>query len=79
MRRDSFLVLLCGMLGIKEFLNGYWMHKILEWQTPYGCYESLSKMKSKRTSNIIDQGCTDHSTGLGAATIALYLRFLLVN
>lgn len=72
-----FSVLLCGMGGIEEFLNKKWFYKILQWQKPHGCYQSIAKHNSKRTSNIIDFGCSDHSTGLGAATVALYLRYYL--
>lgn len=67
------------MEGIEEFLKEKWLIKILEWQNPHGCYESIAKVKSKRTSNIIDFGCSDHSTGLGAAAISLYLRYQLTK
>ncbi|KAJ8949340.1 hypothetical protein NQ314_008260 [Rhamnusium bicolor] len=71
------LVVLCGMEGYAEFLDGKWLEKIMEWQNLYGCYESLPQNITKRTSFVIDFGCSDHSTGLGAAALALHLRFLL--
>ncbi|KAG5895893.1 hypothetical protein JTB14_000507 [Gonioctena quinquepunctata] len=76
---DIFLeqVVLCGMEGYSEFLNGKWLSQILKWQNKHGCYESIARNISKRTSTIIDYGCSDHSTGLGAAALALFYRYLL--
>ncbi|KYB25964.1 UPF0764 protein C16orf89 [Tribolium castaneum] len=67
----------CGLEGHSEFLTTNWRKKILEWQLPVGCFKSNKDSNFKRTSNVITYGCTDHTTGLGAAALALHLRFLL--
>ncbi|RZC37687.1 uncharacterized protein BDFB_005972 [Asbolus verrucosus] len=69
------LVVLCGLEGYAEFLNENWKDEILSWQTPFGCYKSEDQSDFKRSSNVISFGCTDHATGLGAAALALNLRF----
>ncbi|CAH1116875.1 unnamed protein product [Phaedon cochleariae] len=81
---DIFLeqVVLCGMEGYEEFLNDTWLSELLHWQNPHGCFASIAKdrirNKTKRTSTTIDHGCSDHSTGLGAAVLALFLRYLML-
>nr|XP_023026171.1 uncharacterized protein LOC111514165 [Leptinotarsa decemlineata] len=70
-----FSVVLCGMEGYSEFISEEWISEVIRWQNPHGCYESIAKNKSKRTSTLIDYGCSDHSTGLGAAALALYYRY----
>ncbi|XP_074034679.1 UPF0764 protein C16orf89 homolog isoform X2 [Leptinotarsa decemlineata] len=74
---DIFMeqVVLCGMEGYSEFISEEWISEVIRWQNPHGCYESIAKNKSKRTSTLIDYGCSDHSTGLGAAALALYYRY----
>ncbi|XP_018561138.1 UPF0764 protein C16orf89 homolog [Anoplophora glabripennis] len=74
---DIFLeqVVLCGMEGYAEFLNHKWLKRIIEWQNPHGCYESVKQSVTRRTSFQVDYGCSDHTTGLGAAALALYLRY----
>ncbi|KAJ3655510.1 hypothetical protein Zmor_014638 [Zophobas morio] len=67
---------LCGLEGYSDFLSEKWRREVLEWQSPFGCYHSEGG-NLKRSSNVIGFGCTDHSTGLGAAAMAVNLRFLL--
>ncbi|KAJ8923299.1 hypothetical protein NQ315_001857 [Exocentrus adspersus] len=75
---DIFLeqVVLCGMEGYAEFFNTKWINSIMHWQDPHGCYESIGHNLSKRTSFAVDFGCSDHTTGLGAAALALHLRYV---
>ncbi|XP_050506332.1 UPF0764 protein C16orf89 homolog [Diabrotica virgifera virgifera] len=81
---DIFMeqVLLCGMEGFAEFLNKPWLETIIKWQNPQGCFESVSKEFQniqKRSSHLVDFGCSDHSTGLGAAVLALFLKCLFLQ
>ncbi|KAJ8959046.1 hypothetical protein NQ318_022301 [Aromia moschata] len=75
---DIFLeqVVLCGLEGYAEFLDQRWLNEILSWQNPFGCYESMQRNVTKRTTFTIDFGCSDHTTGLAAAVLALHLRFI---
>lgn len=69
------------MQGFEEFLIHKWRRKIVEWLKSEGCYESdaedLEENYKKRSANILKFGCTDHTTGLGLAALALNLRYLL--
>lgn len=65
------------MEGFEEFLTDKFRGLILEWKSPYGCYYPDYKNIAKRTANRIDFGCTDHATGLGAAVLALNLRYVI--
>ncbi|XP_018322615.1 UPF0764 protein C16orf89 [Agrilus planipennis] len=83
-QHDLFLeqVSFCGMEGFSEFLIPNWRRKILWWQSPQGCYKNRAqpfnnKYLFTRSENNISYGCTDHTTGLGAAALALNLRFLI--
>lgn len=76
---NQILVFFCGLEGYEEFFEKKWLIQILSWQNPHGCYQSTAQLspRVKRTSNVIDYGCSDHTTGLGMATISLYLNYLL--
>ncbi|KAK5641340.1 hypothetical protein RI129_009887 [Pyrocoelia pectoralis] len=83
-QHDLFLeqVILCGLEGYTEFLNANWTLTILSWKTKPGCYKNgnddLNGRKiNSRSANVISFGCTNHATGLGAATLALNLRYVL--
>lgn len=72
---------MCGSEGYTEFLNEMWSRKIMQWQTIEGCYQMQSENRSnnsvkERSANIIAFGCTDHTTGLGVAALALNLRYV---
>ncbi|XP_022919123.1 UPF0764 protein C16orf89-like [Onthophagus taurus] len=78
---DLFLeqLLLCGMEGYGEFLIERWRSKPIIWQTENGCYKDsleLKNQKYRRTANVIEFGCIDHTTGLGLATLSLNARYL---
>lgn len=70
-------VLFCGLEGYEEFLTNAFRSLVLKWKSPYGCYKPDYVNLAKRTANRIDFGCTDHATGLGAAALALNLKYLL--
>lgn len=75
--RTLILVLFCGLEGYEEFLISGFRSLVLKWKSPYGCYKPDYVNFTKRTANRIDFGCTDHATGLGAAALALNLKYLL--
>lgn len=68
---------MCGSEGFLEFMNSKWRNKIITWGSDYGCYRPESDTFSKRSANYVKFGCTDHATGLGAAALALNLRYVL--
>lgn len=64
------------MEGFEEFLTETFREKVVEWKNDHGCYYAdYEDDIAKRSSNRIEFGCTDHATGLGAATLALILRY----
>ncbi|KAK9703246.1 protein of unknown function (DUF4735) [Popillia japonica] len=83
-QHDIFLegVVLCGMEGFSEFMSSSWRRKIRNWQTGHGCYtpedKNLDPLK-KRTTNIIEFGCADHTTGLALAALSLNLRYIMTT
>ncbi|XP_051169011.1 UPF0764 protein C16orf89 homolog isoform X2 [Leptopilina boulardi] len=75
-------VLLCGAQGYLEFINDHWLNIILNWQEPSGCFSAspkTHKSRTRRSSNVIDFGCENHTTGLGVGTIALFIRHYIEN
>ncbi|XP_018564079.1 UPF0764 protein C16orf89 homolog [Anoplophora glabripennis] len=80
---DLFLeeVLLCGYEGYIDFLKSKWLIYILKSQKKSGCFPaSLGdplKSRIKRDTNILPDGCADHTTGLGAAVLSLYYNFII--
>lgn len=80
----QFLVLLCGYEGFMEFMPRKWMEHVLSIQTNDGCFGIFLKQNSqknelrrkKREANLMKYGCLDHTTGLGAAVLSLFLRLL---
>ncbi|KAF5277225.1 hypothetical protein FQR65_LT03931 [Abscondita terminalis] len=78
---DLFMeeVVLCGFEGFAEFLSREWMEHILRVKSSYGCYGTFTSASvfEKREANLIKHNCIDHTTGLGAAALSLFLRFLI--
>ncbi|XP_072395701.1 UPF0764 protein C16orf89 homolog [Diabrotica undecimpunctata] len=80
---DLFLEesLLCAFEGYTEFLSNKWLFYILKSQRPSGCFPVIltDKLKSKikRTTNIFEDNCADHTTGLGLAVLSLYYNFIV--
>ncbi|KAB0795055.1 hypothetical protein PPYR_00635 [Photinus pyralis] len=79
---DLFLeqVLLCGSEGFLEFFEVRWVEHVLSLQSRFGCFGILENegvvVRKKREANAIKFGCTDHTTGLAAAALSLFLRIL---
>ncbi|KAF2904625.1 hypothetical protein ILUMI_01563 [Ignelater luminosus] len=83
---DLFLeqVFLCGYEGFMEFMTRRWMEHVLSIQTNDGCFgiflkrgfRKIELRRKKREANLMKFGCLDHTTGLGAAVLSLFLRFL---
>ncbi|KAG7211974.1 hypothetical protein KM043_011175 [Ampulex compressa] len=72
-------VVLCGMEGFLEFINLHYERLILDWPHPSGCFSSTGfrgnpGVPSRRSSLKTDFGCDSHTTGLGAASLSLYIR-----
>ncbi|XP_030750999.1 UPF0764 protein C16orf89 homolog [Sitophilus oryzae] len=80
---DLFLeqVLLCGYEGYKEFFQSNWLYHIIKAQKGTGCFpDKLGdnlKSRVKKAMTYFDDGCNDHSTGLGAAVLGLYYNYLV--
>ncbi|CAH1154677.1 unnamed protein product [Phaedon cochleariae] len=81
---DLFLeqVVLCGYEGYSEFFTNRWLHYILKSQEASGCFsailtDNLKTRIKKRNMNIFEDGCVDHTTGLGAAALSLYYNFII--
>lgn len=73
-------VLLCGFNGYAEFLEEQWIENIVKWQSPRsGCFEYHSESREKRSMMILQDNCSDHMTGLAAATISMFVRILLLD
>ncbi|KRT86589.1 hypothetical protein AMK59_583, partial [Oryctes borbonicus] len=81
-QHDIFLegVVLCGMEGFEELMSAQWRRKIRNWQTVQGCYTPEDKnldSTKRRTTNIIEFGCADHTTGLALASLAVNLKYIM--
>ncbi|XP_048520248.1 UPF0764 protein C16orf89 homolog isoform X1 [Dendroctonus ponderosae] len=80
---DLFLeqVLLCGYEGFSEFIQNDWLFHILKSQRFSGCFvDHLTdelKSRIKRDVNYFEDGCNDHTTGLGAAVLGLYYVYIV--
>ncbi|CAH1978281.1 unnamed protein product [Acanthoscelides obtectus] len=74
-------VVLCGYEGYTEFLQNKWLYYILKSQRSSGCFPAFLddslKTRMKRNSNTLDDGCVDHTTGLGAAVLALHYNYII--
>ncbi|KAK2583637.1 hypothetical protein KPH14_009574 [Odynerus spinipes] len=66
-------VILCGSEGYLEFMDKHYEDLILSWSHPSGCYSAFGDFMSKSNMNT-DFGCDSHATGLGAASLALFIR-----
>lgn len=67
---------LCALQGFEEFMQANILEAALALQQESGCYGSVAnKLRAKRESNLIDGSCVDHTTGLGASTLALLLKY----
>lgn len=81
---SSFIALLCGLNGFVSFLDENIAKEIVEWQVELGCYEYFEgsldiptaqpAKKRKRDAIKLNGNCSDHMTGLAAATFGLFAR-----
>ncbi|XP_043494564.1 uncharacterized protein LOC122519275 isoform X1 [Polistes fuscatus] len=68
-------VVLCGSEGYLEFMDKHYENLILSWSHPSGCYSAFGYGELTPESNMnTDFGCDSHATGLGAASLALFIR-----
>lgn len=78
--QDLFLeqVLLCSIVGFRQFLRSDWLLKILSWQNPnYGCFDDSTRIRTRRRLLFEQEmlhGCLSHKSGLAAGVLASYLR-----
>lgn len=80
------IALLCGLNGYASFLDENVVKEIVEWQVELGCYEyfegsldiptttELPAKKQKRDAIKLNGNCSDHMTGLAAATFGLFAK-----
>ncbi|EFN80986.1 hypothetical protein EAI_12829, partial [Harpegnathos saltator] len=78
------VVVLCGMEGYHEFVDKHYQDLILNWPHQSGCFFnelrfSEKRQISRRSSSITDFGCDSHTTGLGAASLAIFIRENIEN
>lgn len=79
-----FLALLCGMSGYAAFIDENTSLDIARWQViESGCFQYYDDVLSKnnttserikRTATILEDNCSDHMTGLGAAIFGLFAK-----
>lgn len=71
-------MLLCGYEGYAEFLsNKKWIEHLLSKQDEeLGCFVEKAPRRARRNANVLQNGCVDHSTGVGIALYSLVLRYL---
>nr|XP_023023504.1 UPF0764 protein C16orf89 homolog [Leptinotarsa decemlineata] len=80
---DLFLeeIVVCGYEGYTEFFQTKWLYYILDSQRNSGCFAAIltdkRKSKIKRNINVFEDGCADHTTGLGMAALSLYYNFIV--
>ncbi|KAK0168163.1 hypothetical protein PV327_001991 [Microctonus hyperodae] len=78
-------IVLCGMEGYLEFINGHYADLITSWRNQYGCYSALNinqrkgKVRYKKSTNPMDYGCDSHACGVAAAALSLLIRGYVEN
>lgn len=67
---------LCGLEGFEEFMQDNILEAAMSLQQDDGCYGAVADgLRVKREANVIDENCVDHTTGLGASTLSLFLKY----
>lgn len=78
--------MLCGYEGFMEFLSKKLLNHVFSIQSDHGCFgapnfqspgDQKNKITRKREANEIKNQCLDHTTGLGAAVLSLFLNFFV--
>ncbi|XP_063978229.1 UPF0764 protein C16orf89 homolog [Diachasmimorpha longicaudata] len=77
-------IFLCGMEGYSEFVTSHYKNLLLDLRNPLGCYSARgfqrkNYYRSKRSSNPMDYGCDNHTSGVAAAALSLLLRECIEN
>lgn len=82
--QDLFLeqLLLCSIIGYKDFLRLDWFETILTWQdSQYGCFSDQSETIRFHRHLLFEQemnhGCLAHKSGLAAGLLGTYTRIFL--
>lgn len=57
------------------------MKHVMKMQAENGCFKNQfsPSHRQKRKANLDKEGCVDHTNGLGASTLSIYLRYLLLD
>ncbi|XP_045785976.1 uncharacterized protein LOC123881308 [Maniola jurtina] len=82
------IIVLCTVDGHSQFLNRIWLDNILKFQTPEGCFGTIPVKKihpirrsffvtEMGKSNLLQEGCNAHTTGLAAATFSAAVRLII--
>lgn len=75
----KILVTLCGMEGFEEFMQPLFLEAIQILQHDNGCFGFVANdfggLRAKREANLLPGGCVDHTTGLGASILGLFLKY----
>lgn len=77
--------LLCGLSGYIAFIDEFTARDIVQWQViESGCFEyfdgalpnadNVNTKKLKRAAVLLKDNCSDHMTGLAAATFGLFAK-----
>lgn len=61
------------MEGFEQFMHKIILNAVLLLQHDEGCYGFVSR--AKRAANVIGGNCVDHTTGLGASVLSLFLKY----
>ncbi|XP_015127886.1 UPF0764 protein C16orf89 homolog [Diachasma alloeum] len=70
-------IFLCGMEGYSEFVTSHYKNLLLGLPNFLGCYSARGYpryYRTKRSSNPMDYGCDNHTSGVAAAALSLLLR-----
>lgn len=79
-----FIAFLCGINGYATFIDETTAREITSWQlSTLGCFEYFdgalptydsTVKKPKRHAALLNGNCSDHMTGLAAATFGLFAK-----
>lgn len=80
-----YLALLCGINGYAAFIDESTVRDVVQWQViESGCFEYFDgalpddnddgTKKLKRDAVLLKDNCSDHMTGLAAATFGLFAK-----
>lgn len=71
------------MEGYEEFMQPLFLKAAELLQRDDGCYSSVESnfrgSRLKRTAKVLGDGCVDHTTGLGASVLSLFLKYYSQN